>query len=146
LRYAPPPSGVERVVGQHFQDQTTELAASLAARRDPADRASAIIVDRRRVAAGGLAADHLAARVVVRRRAAAIGRGPSGGTTRRFVERALLRRRCAGHHRECQQYQQDAIGHRSHHPVHRRILHRYSGQIIASAVRDTNEDTSATSH
>jgi hypothetical protein len=47
---------------------------ALAACREPSDIPPARVIDRRRVAAGGLAADDPASHIVVRRRAAAVGR------------------------------------------------------------------------
>ncbi len=82
---------------------------------NPADIASASIIDRRLIPARRFAADDPASRVVVRHRAATVSRRPCGGAARRIVERALLRRGCAGHHRERQQGEQD-LGRGIRHP------------------------------
>jgi hypothetical protein len=75
---------------------------TLKVRRDPSDIATARIVDGRRVAAGRLAADDPVTAIVVRNRPGAVGRRPGDDLAGSVVERPRLRRRCAGHHRECE--------------------------------------------
>ena len=98
---------------------------ALAACREPSGIPPARVIDRRRVAAGGLAADDPASRIVVRRRAAAVGRRAADDIAARVVEGALLRRGCVGHHRERQQCEQDP-GHGVCHDNTRIFL----GQLI----------------
>jgi hypothetical protein len=79
---------------------------ALAACREPSDIPPARVIDRRRVAAGGLAADDPASRIVVRRRAAAVGRRPADNLPGSIVERARLGRcfrRQSGERQQCQQ-------------------------------------------
>ena len=71
----------------------------LAVRGEPSKVASGRIVDRRLAPAGRLARDDAPSRVVVRHRAAAIGRRPADDIAAQVVDRALLRRRSAGHQR-----------------------------------------------
>lgn len=99
---------------------------ALAACHEPSGIPPARVIDRRRVAAGGLAADDPASRIVVRRRAAAVGRRAADNIAARVVEGALLRRGCVGHHRERQQCEQDDLGHGVCHDNTRIFL----GQLI----------------
>jgi hypothetical protein len=74
-----------------------------AVRGEPSDVVTTGIVDRRLISGRRLAGGDPTSGIVIRDRAAAVGRRPADDLAAPIVERALLRRGCAGQQREPQQ-------------------------------------------